>query len=253
MSPDFRATNPGAFGRVEAAARVAVEPLEGRLLFAAITVTTAADTLAPNDGSVSLREAITAINAGNDLGDPDITAQNPGTFGTNDTINFNIPGAGVKTINVGTDASASGIALPTITKPVTINGYTPDRGDAQHPCQRRQRRAPDRAERHRRRGGVGRADPRRRQRRQHASGAWSINRFTGDGIVVESDGNTIAGNFVGVDPTGTTRMPNGTFPGSGDGIRDRVRLEQHDRRHRRRPNGTSSQATRSTASTSSAR
>lgn len=91
---------------------------------ATITVTTSADDIIPNDGSVSLREAITAINAGNNLGDPDITAQNPGTFGTNDTINFNIPGAGVKTINVGTDASASGIALPTMTKPRTIDGYS---------------------------------------------------------------------------------------------------------------------------------
>src|SRR5207244_11009639 len=46
-----------------------------------------------------------------------------------------------------------------------------------------------------------------------------VNRFKGNGIVVRSDGNIIAGNFVGVDPTGTTRMPNGTFPTSGDGIR----------------------------------
>ena len=46
-----------------------------------------------------------------------------------------------------------------------------------------------------------------------------VNHFAGDGIVVQSNGNTIAGNFVGVDPTGTTRMPNGTFPISGDGIR----------------------------------
>ena len=90
---------------------------------ATITVTTVGDDLTPNDGSVSFREAITAINAGNNLGDPNIIAQNPGTFGTNDTINFNIPGAGVKTINVGSDPSASGIALPTIIKPLTINGY----------------------------------------------------------------------------------------------------------------------------------
>src|ERR1043166_1247105 len=47
---------------------------------AVITVTTTADDLTPNDGSVSLREAITASNAGNDLGDPDITAQSPGSF-----------------------------------------------------------------------------------------------------------------------------------------------------------------------------
>src|SRR5437763_1299110 len=94
-----------------------VERLEDRTAPAVITVTTTSDDLTPNDESVSLREAIAAINAGNDLGDPNITAQNPGTFGTNNTINFNIPGAGVRTINVGTDASASGIPLPTITKP----------------------------------------------------------------------------------------------------------------------------------------
>jgi len=73
-------------------ARPQLELLESRLAPATITVTTKADDLTPNDGSVSLREAITALNAGNDLGDPDITAQNPGTFGTNDKINFNIAG-----------------------------------------------------------------------------------------------------------------------------------------------------------------
>jgi len=84
---------------------------------ATITVTTIADDLTPNDGSVSLREAITAINAGNNLGDPDIIAQAPGTFGTNDRINFNIPGTGVHTITPGT-------LLPTISKSVLIDGYT---------------------------------------------------------------------------------------------------------------------------------
>jgi hypothetical protein len=53
------------------------------------------------DGVISLREAITAAN---------------NTAGA-DTINFNIPGAGVRTI---TPTSA----LPTITGPVTIEGYT---------------------------------------------------------------------------------------------------------------------------------
>src|SRR3954447_22985616 len=71
---------------------------------ATLTVTTIVDDATPNDGSVSLREAITAMNAGNDLGDPDISNQNPGSFGTNNTINFNIPGSGVKTINVGASA-----------------------------------------------------------------------------------------------------------------------------------------------------
>jgi CSLREA domain-containing protein len=82
------------------------EVLEDRSVPATITVTTAIDDISPNNGSVSLREAILAINAGNDLGDADIAAQSPGTFGTTDTINFNIAGSGVQTINVGADASA---------------------------------------------------------------------------------------------------------------------------------------------------
>jgi len=86
---------------------------------ATITVTTTADDLTPNDGSVSLREAISAINAGKNLGDPDIIAQSPGIFGTNDTIHFAIPGAGAHTISVG---SSSSIGLPTLVKPVLIDG-----------------------------------------------------------------------------------------------------------------------------------
>src|SRR5438128_1522725 len=79
---------------------------------ATITVTTTADDITPNDGSVSLREAITAINAGNDLGDPDIVAENPGSFGANDTIKFSQPGQ----INVANSA------LPNIVQPMMIQG-----------------------------------------------------------------------------------------------------------------------------------
>jgi CSLREA domain-containing protein len=113
------------FSRAPRAARrprLCLELLEDRTAPAVITVNTAIDDLTPNDGTVSLREAITAINAGNDLGDPDLTAQNPGTFGSNDTIHFNLVGNGVHTINVGSDASASGQALPLISKPVVIDG-----------------------------------------------------------------------------------------------------------------------------------
>src|SRR5262249_8760296 len=46
-----------------------------------------------------------------------------------------------------------------------------------------------------------------------------ITNFLGNGIVVQSNGNSVLGNFIGVDATGTMRMPNGTFPTSGDGIR----------------------------------
>src|SRR5438552_2372448 len=101
-----------------------LETLEDRLAPATITVTTVADDVTPNDGTVSLREAITAINSGNAAAFPEIALQNPGTFGTNDTINFNIPMAGVQTINVGASAGATGIPLPTIIRPLTINGDT---------------------------------------------------------------------------------------------------------------------------------
>lgn len=87
---------------------------------ATITATTTADDLTPNDGTVSLREAITAINAGNNLGDPDITAQNPGTFGSSDTIDFNIPGSGLHRILVGAGNSFG--SLPTLIRPVLIDG-----------------------------------------------------------------------------------------------------------------------------------
>ena len=105
--------------------RLIVVALLGFAFFAAqaatITVTSVADSVTPNDGAVTLREAITAVMAGNDLGDPNITAQGPFTganaFGTADTINFNIAGAGVHTL-----APAS--TYPNITKPVTIDGYS---------------------------------------------------------------------------------------------------------------------------------
>src|SRR6266576_6544042 len=62
--------------------------LAGGSQAAVLTAKTTSDDITPNDGSVSLREAITSINAGNDLGDPDITAQSPGAFGTDDMIHI---------------------------------------------------------------------------------------------------------------------------------------------------------------------
>src|SRR6266576_4114605 len=57
-----------------------------------ITVTGTGDTIAV-DGVVTLREAITAANTNATAGDA--PAGDPGL----DTINFNIPGTGVQTIN----------------------------------------------------------------------------------------------------------------------------------------------------------
>ena len=79
---------------------------------ATITVTDTGDTIAV-DGLVTLREAITSANNNADV-NADVVAV--GAYGT-DTINFNIAGTGVHTI-------APLPALPTITDPVIIDGYT---------------------------------------------------------------------------------------------------------------------------------
>ena len=80
---------------------------------ATITVTTGTDEARPNNGRVSLREAITAINAASDGGDNDVFAHRSGSYGSGDTIIFGIPGnffdQCLKTIPVGADSSAAGL------------------------------------------------------------------------------------------------------------------------------------------------
>jgi hypothetical protein len=98
-----------------------VELMEERVLLAAtITVNSALDTNDPNDWLVTFREAILIANGARAVGGSE-AGQVVGTLGTGaadrDTIAFNIPGAGVRTINLTS-------ALPTITDPVTIDGYT---------------------------------------------------------------------------------------------------------------------------------
>src|SRR5207248_1417853 len=93
-----------------------LEELENRLAPAVITVTTTADDLLPNEGSVSIREAISAINAGFTT-DADILNQSPGSFGANDTIRFNLSASGPFTIRPSS-------ALPNITAAMTIDGST---------------------------------------------------------------------------------------------------------------------------------
>ena len=63
---------------------------------ATITVTGAGDTIAV-DGVVTLREAMASINNGANA-NADVVAVDP--YGSNDTINFSIPGTGVHTIAV---------------------------------------------------------------------------------------------------------------------------------------------------------
>jgi hypothetical protein len=173
---------------------------------ATITVTTASDDAVAGDATVSLREAIVAINTGNTPANPDITAQEPGTFGTNDAINFKIPaGGGVPTINVGGDSSALGMPLPPVKKPVLINTVSPQQvlldGSAAGPSANGLELVANNISVN----GLG---------IEHWSG--------GAGIYVHSSSDLITGNFIGTTFGATTTAANANGividAGSGDTI-----------------------------------
>lgn len=98
---------------LRSAGRFVAEPFEPRRLLAGVAVTTTDDLsdgdtssisallASPGPTGISIREAIAASN------------NTPGT----DVVNFNIPGAGPHTLQLGS-------ALPFITDTLTINGYT---------------------------------------------------------------------------------------------------------------------------------
>ena len=135
----------------------------------------------------TLREAITAANTV------------PGT----DTIVFNIPGTGVKTISPTS-------ALPLITEPVTIDGYTQP-GASENTL------------------AIGNDAVLLIELNGTNAGAFStglitssslctirglvINRFADDGIRAAFILNTIEGNFIGTDPSGTVKLGN-----AGNGV-----------------------------------
>jgi hypothetical protein len=177
-----------------------MERLEGRALLAAIVVTGTGDTSA-TDGVVTLREALISINNGASL-NADVTPV--GTFGAGDAITFNIPGAGVQTITPSSP-------LPTIVKPVGINGYSQP-GSSQNTLTDTDN-AILRIEIEGTNAGLG--------ANGLVFGAGSsgsavsglvINRFTGTGILVQSDGNSITGNFIGTNAGGTAGLSaNGSF------------------------------------------
>jgi CSLREA domain-containing protein len=201
----FRARSPRLARRPQGLP-LRLEWLEDRLAPAVVTVTTAADDNTPNDGSVSLREAIQAINNGSAGGDTDITNQSPGAFGSNDTIHFAVPqpapGPVVQTINVG----GTGLgALPALLKPMTVDGYSEPGASANTLA------IGDNAKILIELNGAG-AGPNADGIRVTASDSTveglAVNRFSANGIELQGGGNTISGNFVGTDPAGTTAEPN---------------------------------------------
>ncbi|HMY74583.1 MAG TPA: CSLREA domain-containing protein, partial [Blastocatellia bacterium] len=156
--------------------------------FATITVNTTADTVAA-DGFCSLREAIQAANTN--------AAVNECTSGQSglDNIVFNIPGGGVKTINVTSP-------LPLITEAVNIDGYTQP-GSSPNT----QAIGNDAVLLIELNGtgvvGLG----------INSSGSTIrglvFNRFASRGIHISgatANNNVIAGNFIGTDPAGTTDL-----------------------------------------------
>jgi len=131
-----------------------------------------------DSGPGSLRQAITDANATPDL----------------DTINFSI-GSGVQTINVG---STTGLALPIITSPLTIDGTTQP-GYPGSPL----------IELNGASAAGGGANGLYIAAGSSTIKALVINRFGGLGIKIEPlGGNIIAGNFIGTDVTGTVDLGN---------------------------------------------
>src|SRR5205085_8092621 len=109
-----------------------------------------------------------------------------------DTIVFNIPGSGVRTI-------ATRIALPNITDSVTIDGTTQP-GFAGSPIIELDG------------SNAGSANGLTITSGSCTVRGLIINGFGGDGIAINagSGGNVIQGNYIGLDATGTVRRRNDT-------------------------------------------
>src|SRR5262245_54496371 len=164
--------------------RPQLEPLEDRWVPVTFTVLNTLDT-----GTGSLRQAILDAND---------HANTLNTGGVADTIAFNIPGGGVQTV-------APLSALPTITDPVVIDGYT-------QPGARPNTLAngDDAVLLIELNGGSTRAS----SGLKITAGGSTVqglvmNRFDGEGIQLTGGaGNAVQGNFIGTDATGTLALGN---------------------------------------------
>jgi hypothetical protein len=138
-----------------------------------------------DSGPGSLRQAIIDANG----------------HGGMDTIAFNIPGAGVRTIALAAE-------LPVITSPVVIDGYTQPGSSANTLT------AGDNAVLLIELNGAGAGNSGNGLTLGlNAAGSivrgLVINRFAASGILIQGNGNTVAGNFIGTNASGTGALGNG--------------------------------------------
>jgi len=168
--PGLNSTNRNRFRST-----LRIQTLEERAVPAVYTVSSINDTIA-RDGKVTLREAITAIN--NRAASGDAVA---GAWGTN-TIRFDIPGNGVHKISLNS-------ALPPVNSTVIIDGTT-DSGYRGRPIIQIDG------------GRAGNADGLTLRGNNSVVKGLVVTNFRNNGIVVNSDGNTITNTWVGLDPSG---------------------------------------------------
>jgi len=178
--------------------RPVLEQLEDRRLLATITVTGTGDSIAV-DGLVTLREAITSVNDNASVNE-DVVTSEPYETVEADSIHFQISGAGVHTI-------APTSALPAITGPVIIDGYTQpgaspntlvDGGNAVLQIELDGTNAGNGVDGLTIQGGGG-----------TTIRGLVVNRFTRRGFFLSaSHDNIIEGNFIGTDASGTADLGN---------------------------------------------
>ena len=180
---------------------------------ATITVTSAADDAA-DDGVCTLREAIAAANQNTASGasNGECAAGDPSPAA--DTIAFAIPGAGVHTITLAS-------TLTVVAELATIDGYT------QRPCASNP--APCSQPNTNATGAINAVPLIELDCNEQSSCLTFLTPATVRGLVVNGcplggrcifdlGGSTIAGNFIGTDPTGTASRSNGSGVAGGSTI-----------------------------------
>ena len=204
---------------------------------ATITVNSTADTNT-RDNDLTLREAIMLANGGLAVGDlleeecaevsnstygpPCSTTDSIGA-GSADTIEFNIPGTGPHTIQPAS-------ALPDITDPVTIDGYTQPGASANTNPPDLGSNAVLKIELDGSNAGAGINGLKITAGSTTVRGLV-INRFGFCGVLAVSNNVVLQGNFIGTDVTGTAAVgngvgiyidqtPNGTIGGMAPGARN---------------------------------